>query len=396
MQDAPPTSVDDATASVTDPSPPPPAASKLTRDLDRKVVAGVAAGLADYFRVDVTLVRVVAVVLTVASGGFGLLVYLALWAIAPTGPGVPLQRGPGSMSTIVAGGLLLAAMAVAFNGGGDGGVVVALALVGIGIALWRRDEDDPAAAVATAAATPPTTATTGAAATVTTPTSVPIRDQVPDWEAPPPPDREPSWLGGLTVGVALLVSGVLVTLNVAGVTALGLGAVASIALVIVGLGLVVGTWVGRARWLVVPAILLLPLVAAGAAIDGFDLEVDGTGVFGQRDVRIVALDDLEADYDMIAGQLLLDLSDLQFEGTRAVATNVLAGETVITVPDDVSVQVRVQLRGGDVEVLDGPVLSGTDIDQTFTDTVADADAELELDVRGVFGEIRIERAGDDT
>ena len=47
-------------------------------------IAGVCAGLADYFVMDVTLLRVVFVVLTLASGGFGLLLYLILAVVMPT------------------------------------------------------------------------------------------------------------------------------------------------------------------------------------------------------------------------------------------------------------------------------------------------------------------------
>lgn len=55
---------------------------RLTRSsLDRKI-AGVCGGLADYFGIDATIVRVLFVILAVA-GGPGLLVYLALWVILP-------------------------------------------------------------------------------------------------------------------------------------------------------------------------------------------------------------------------------------------------------------------------------------------------------------------------
>jgi len=55
---------------------------KLMRSRDDQMVAGVAAGLADYFQLDVTIVRLVFVILTLA-GGPGLLLYLILWLIMP-------------------------------------------------------------------------------------------------------------------------------------------------------------------------------------------------------------------------------------------------------------------------------------------------------------------------
>jgi phage shock protein C len=48
-----------------------------------RMVAGVCAGLADYFGMDVTLVRVIVAVIAVITGGVGILAYLAAWAIIP-------------------------------------------------------------------------------------------------------------------------------------------------------------------------------------------------------------------------------------------------------------------------------------------------------------------------
>jgi phage shock protein C len=52
------------------------------------VLGGVCAGLADYFRLDPTLVRVVFLLVIVLTG-FGALVYLALWFILPTSGSTP-------------------------------------------------------------------------------------------------------------------------------------------------------------------------------------------------------------------------------------------------------------------------------------------------------------------
>jgi phage shock protein PspC (stress-responsive transcriptional regulator) len=48
-----------------------------------KKIAGVCLGLADYFDIDVTLVRVLFVVLALASGGVVAVAYVILWLVAP-------------------------------------------------------------------------------------------------------------------------------------------------------------------------------------------------------------------------------------------------------------------------------------------------------------------------
>jgi phage shock protein PspC (stress-responsive transcriptional regulator) len=55
----------------------------LVRNRKGRMVAGVCAGAADYFGIDVTLVRVIVAVISVITGGAGVLAYLVAWAIIP-------------------------------------------------------------------------------------------------------------------------------------------------------------------------------------------------------------------------------------------------------------------------------------------------------------------------
>ncbi|GEM_PF-622753 len=55
----------------------------LVRSQKGRMLAGVCAGVADYFGIDVTLVRVIVAVVSVLTGGAGVLAYLAAWVIIP-------------------------------------------------------------------------------------------------------------------------------------------------------------------------------------------------------------------------------------------------------------------------------------------------------------------------
>ena len=55
----------------------------LVRSRKSRMVAGVCAGLAEYFGMDVTLVRLIVAVIAVITGGAGVLAYLVAWAIIP-------------------------------------------------------------------------------------------------------------------------------------------------------------------------------------------------------------------------------------------------------------------------------------------------------------------------
>jgi phage shock protein PspC (stress-responsive transcriptional regulator) len=58
---------------------------KLYRNTNQQMFAGVCSGLADYFGLDVTVVRLIFVLLFFL-GGHGVLVYLLLWILTPAQP----------------------------------------------------------------------------------------------------------------------------------------------------------------------------------------------------------------------------------------------------------------------------------------------------------------------
>ena len=60
---------------------------KLYRSRTNKQVAGVCGGLAEYFNVDVTLMRVLFVLLGIL-GAAGIVLYIAMWIFVPQEPPV--------------------------------------------------------------------------------------------------------------------------------------------------------------------------------------------------------------------------------------------------------------------------------------------------------------------
>jgi phage shock protein C len=61
---------------------------KLYRSQTQRMIAGVCGGLAEYFNVDATLIRVLFLILTV-FGGSGLVIYLVMWIIVPDARKLP-------------------------------------------------------------------------------------------------------------------------------------------------------------------------------------------------------------------------------------------------------------------------------------------------------------------
>ncbi len=58
---------------------------KLYRS-NSKMIAGICAGIAEYFEVDPTIIRIVYAILTVFTLFSGIIVYLILWIIIPKHP----------------------------------------------------------------------------------------------------------------------------------------------------------------------------------------------------------------------------------------------------------------------------------------------------------------------
>ncbi len=59
---------------------------RLYRSNQDCMLGGVAGGLAEYFNVDPTIMRLLFVLLALVSGGTAVLLYLILWIIVPRNP----------------------------------------------------------------------------------------------------------------------------------------------------------------------------------------------------------------------------------------------------------------------------------------------------------------------
>lgn len=56
--------------------------NRLYRIVNGKVIGGVAGGIAEFFGVDPTIIRIIFILLTIMGGG-GLLIYIVLWIVVP-------------------------------------------------------------------------------------------------------------------------------------------------------------------------------------------------------------------------------------------------------------------------------------------------------------------------
>jgi phage shock protein PspC (stress-responsive transcriptional regulator) len=376
--------------------PPPPttaARPRLERPREDRLISGVCTGVARHLGIDVTIVRLVTVVLAFI-GGAGLLAYLAMLALVPEeGTEQPLIRtgrlDDDDRAPLIIGALVLAAVVCGAGplpwGPWHGGGWVVVLAVG-GFLAWytlrrdrRRDED-----VAAPSGPPSATAVLDPQATAVT---EPLH---PGSMPPPPHGRPPRRPGGgrIVTGIILLafgavgLVGALVDVDLAWDTGL------AIVVLGIGAGAVVAAPFGGAR-----AILIVGFLAA--ALGGFAAAADVQlrGGVGERTERPIAASDLPRTYRLAVGRLEVDLRGTRFpQGTTTVRARTGMGELVIYVPRDVTVVAHAQAGLGDVEVLGDTEEGGSpDLRRSYDGA---PDRRLIIEARTGLGHVEIDRDGE--
>jgi phage shock protein PspC (stress-responsive transcriptional regulator) len=361
---------------------PPPSGRRLTRSTNDRVLAGVAGGLSEYFGVDAVLFRIGFVALTIA-GGSGLALYFLAWLLIPevddgTAAGLPRLNKLFHRKPILAVIGVIVAINLVANGfwwgdhrpGHDAfwGVV----LVAMGVAyLTTRDR-------------PRSTPQDGDGPPLG-PHSPPEPDYsiwppvVPVAAAPRPP-RPRAFLTPVTISLLLVAAGIAVLVGAS------LQGFLALSLLAVGAAMVIGARFGRARGLI-PVGLLLAALATAASFTDVSLE----GGAGQR-LRHPLTVGAVHPYRLGAGELTVDLTDLQLtEGkTVVVDARVGLGQLTVLVPDNVQVRAKTHVGIGQVDVL-GKHGEGTSVDETTTlRPSVETGKRLELDLNAGIGEITVE------
>jgi len=398
----------------------------LRRSRSDRKVAGVAGGLGRHTGIDPLVFRILFVVLTV-FGGSGLLFYALGWLLVPDegetdSEAARLAGGRRDGSTIAAVVIGVVALCLGLilignlvdTGPGLGGLGVLVVVVAL-VLLFARS--GPSTAPSQAAAPPygpvpppepgaygqtPGTAyaatATHAPETATGPVPPPpapptYGPPVPPQQPPPPPKppKERSYLGRLTVSAALIVVGLMVGWNSASDDDIRAVAILAAALAVVAAGLVVGAFMGRARWLIAIAI---PLTLATSATAVADEHLPG-GV-GERDWAPASVMRAERGYELAIGEGQLDLTRLPAGSTADIDARVGFGELRVIVPRDATVHVDGHVAAGVVRAQGHPTLEDDDLDASYTfEPVAGTQPTgtvITVDADVVFGELEVRRA----
>jgi len=393
---------------------------RLQRRTDHRVVAGVAGGFADYTSIPPWVVRLAFVGLTFA-GGAGVLLYVAGWLLMPAeGEEESIAQaishralaGPAWAGALLLfiGAALLANHALFIAPA----IVWGLGFIGLGIYLFFRADQagreptpgpgswassetgtsrvESAAAASAVAAPgiappppPPPPGTAEAASSGVAPVEpgrVAVRRR---------PARERSLLGWFVLGLMLAAVGVLGFLDEIGAVSPRPVVYAALALTVVGAGLLVSAWVGRARWLIAVALLLAALTAALSPI-----RVPIEGGFGDRFYAPVASAATTSTYRLVAGQMTVDLRALGTESPAPTVTaSVVAGRLRVFVPADVTVAISGHVSTG-VATVFGRSISGRNLDLAQLQPVSATAPEVVLNLAVTYGDVLVTHVPSDS
>lgn len=334
-----------------------PPTRSLHRSRNERIVAGVAGGLGEHLGVNAWWFRWALIFLSV-FGGAGLLIYLIAWVVIP-GPDeddpiatgwvkrIDLSDGGAIFGIVLVGVavILLTSRIVDISAS----LIVAAVLFVIGMLLYRGDLRFPGSptseplhstSMSSGNVVDRSIDDTAGGDDVPPVASIPAESQMP-----PKTPKERSILGRLTVAVALIVLSSVALIDAAfGDVDVEPVHYAATLMAIVGIGLLVGAWAGRARWLIVFGVLLLPILLVATFWPRAFPWTAGDPLFQPLSVAQV-----DSPYELGAGQLTIDLSGLttqQLAQVGVIQGSLGVGEMIVRIPSDVGVDVDARIGAG--------------------------------------------------
>lgn len=217
----------------------------------------------------------------------------------------------------------------------------------------------------------------------------------PSSPAPPSPPvnrREPtpevasSW-GPTTVGIVLILLGAAWLLDLGDVIELRAALVLPALLTLVGVALIVGSLRRPHPGLIAFGTVLTLLVAVAAVAPPEAVR----GGLGERHHVVTQSSNLDSEYEVGIGDLVLDLSELDLAESRDVRVSVGAGNLDVTLPADLAVSIEAKSGAGEIIIFDDKI-EGVGLDKDHRDDSYTNDAPgLALTLEIGAGSIEVTR-----
>ncbi|SCE94201.1 phage shock protein C (PspC) family protein [Micromonospora matsumotoense] len=165
---------------------------------------------------------------------------------------------------------------------------------------------------------------------------------------PPKKPKERSALGAATFSLIFLALGVVAILDLLDVFPISAAGYFAAVLATIGLGLLVGTWFGRARWLIALGLVAAAALGVATVAESYDRV---RGVDGAVTWAPTSYQDLADRYENSFGDATLDLRAVDFDKRDTDLTVVVNfGEATIVVPPNVDVTAVTNVKAGEATV----------------------------------------------
>jgi hypothetical protein len=193
--------------------------------------------------------------------------------------------------------------------------------------------------------------------------------------------RRRRMLAPMVMGALLIWGGIAWLSGVSVESALAVG------LCIVGLGFVLGAFVGGSWGLVVPAVII-----AGALIVASIADIPLSGPIGDRTWVPTTTEDVASQYEVSIGEGQLDLTEVAVPAGEvlSVDASVGIGHLLVLVPEDVAVDVTAVVAAGEAVLL-GLSDSGTNVSTHRAFERRGSAGTIELDLQVGLGQIEVRR-----
>jgi hypothetical protein len=195
----------------------------------------------------------------------------------------------------------------------------------------------------------------------------------------------------VTLSLLCLVLGAMVVVDIGTGGRIGPDVYAAVVLTVVALGLIVGAWLGRARWLI-PIGVVATIALAIATADRHSQHIHPRG--GDINATPASVIEIQPEYSTDVGDIRLDLSRVDF-GNQSVNVHIsvgIGGSTVVVLPPDVDATVNVDLKGGDLQLFERH-FSGLNQHQQVIDLGRDGSGggQIHITADVNFGDVEVHR-----
>ncbi|XOZ86210.1 PspC domain-containing protein [Nocardia testacea] len=175
--------------------------------------------------------------------------------------------------------------------------------------------------------------------------------------APAVEPRPRSRFTPVVLGLAVLAAAAAGATAVAGSEWMTPGRIGAIALAVIGLGLVVGSFRRRGHGLLLVTAPLAAFVLLAAVIGPVDLQ---NSTMGDRTWAPASATDIRPEYEVTMGSGTLDLRGIDLTADRTVDVDVQMGQATVLLPEDMNVRTECTVRMGEATCPDGLTGPGGD------------------------------------